>query len=148
MCCQAASRGCIIAAIRLTQAERTVLEIGRITRLASLGMIPRLLLSQGCINVGLGTFGVLFNLYLAAAGESLAFIGTFNAVTILALGISAVPIGLGARLISHRQALVIGTLLLVFVQVGLSLTTRPLLLLAAGIVSGIAQALTVVPVGP
>lgn len=125
-----------------------MLKIGTVTRLATLGIIPRLLLSQGSINIGLGTFGVLYNLYLSAAGESLAFIGTFNALSILALGISAVPIGAGARLISHRLALSFGTLLLMVVQVALALSTRQAALLAAGVLSGIAQALTVVPVGP
>jgi predicted MFS family arabinose efflux permease len=55
---------------------------------------------------------------------------------------------LGARFISHKLALSIGTLLLVAVQVVLALAATPPLLLVAGVVWGVAQALCVVPVGP
>ncbi|HWE64424.1 MAG TPA: MFS transporter [Chloroflexota bacterium] len=125
-----------------------MLKIRGAARITSWGAVPMLLVSQGLINIGLGTFSVLYNLYLAAIGQSLAFIGTFNALSILALGLSAVPIGAGARLLGHRQALGMGTLLLVAVQVVLALTTTQALLLTAGVVWGVAQALCVVPVAP
>jgi predicted MFS family arabinose efflux permease len=117
-------------------------------RISSLGAIPLLLASQGLVNVGLGTFGVLYNLYLAALGQSLPFIGTFNALSILALGLSSVPTGAAARLMSHRQVLALGTILLVAVQAVLAMAAGPSLLLFAGVVWGVAQALCLVPAGP
>jgi MFS family permease len=125
-----------------------VLKIRSATRLPALGAVPLLLLSQGLINVGLGTFSVLYNLYLAALGQSLAFIGTFNALTIFALGLSALLLGAAARLLSQRLALALGAPLLVAVCLLLTLATTPAALLAGGLLSGVAQALCVVPVGP
>src|SRR6266481_1550616 len=104
------ARGAVASPARVTP---VVPEISRISRFSSWGAVPIVLLSQGLINTGLATFGVLYNLYLAAIGQSLAFIGTFNAVALLAVGMSAVPIGASARVISHRQALGIGTVVLV-----------------------------------
>ena len=125
-----------------------VLKLRDLTHIRSWGAVPLLLLSQGLINVGLGTFSVLYNLYLAAIGEPLAFIGSFNALSILALGLSAVPIGAAARIVGHKRLLTIGVPVLVVVQVVLALAAVPALLLAAGVVWGVAQALCVVPVGP
>src|SRR5579859_6168417 len=109
---------------------------------------PIVLLNQGLINVGLGAFGVLYNLYLTALGQPLSFIGAFNAITILAIGVSAVLVGVAARLVSRMQALILGTLLLVIVQIVLALITTPAILLSAGVVSGVAQGLCVAPVAP
>jgi predicted MFS family arabinose efflux permease len=125
-----------------------VLTMRRTPRIINGDPVQLMLLSQGLITIGLGTFGVLYNLYLAAAGRSLAFIGTFNAVAILALGLSAVPIGMAGRLVSHKTALIIGVPLLAGVQVLLALTAEPFTLLAASIAWGLAQALCTVTVSP
>ena len=122
--------------------------INRMSRVSTWGAVPVVLLSQGLINVGLATYGVLYNLYLAAIGQSLAFIGTFNAVALLAIGLSAVPIGAAARRISHLAALGAGTLLIVGTQVLIALSSTTWVLLIAAAVWGVAQALASVPVGP
>lgn len=125
-----------------------MLKIPGTARMASLGAIPLLLLSQGLINTGLATFGVLYNLYLESVGQSLPFIGTFNAVSILTLGLSAVPIGAAGRRLGHRRLLAAGTFAVVVVQVVLATTSSPVLLVAAGACWGVAQALSLVPSGP
>jgi predicted MFS family arabinose efflux permease len=122
--------------------------LSRVSRVSTWGTVPVVLLSQGLINVGLATYGVLYNLYLAAIGQSLAFIGTFNAVTLLAIGVSAIPIGAGARRISHLAALGAGTLLIVATQVVVTFNTSTWILLIAAAIWGVAQALASVPVGP
>jgi predicted MFS family arabinose efflux permease len=125
-----------------------VLTIRRPARLSNGGAVPLLLLSQVLVNIGIGTFGVLYNLYLTTIGQSLAFIGTFNALSILALGASAIPIGAVTRTVGHRRTLGIGAVLLVVVQVVLATTSAPTPLLLAGVLWGVAQALSVVPVAP
>jgi MFS family permease len=122
--------------------------IRRISRFSAWDTAPIVLLSQGLINVGLATYGVLYNLYLAAIGQSIAFIGTFNAAALLAVGLSAIPIGASARRISHLAALGAGTLLIVATQVILALGSAAWLLLLTAVFWGIAQALASVPVGP
>ncbi len=119
-----------------------------VLRLRSLDGIGLLLLSQGLINVGLGTFSVLYNLYLSALGQSLAYIGAFNALSILALGIGAMFMGALSRFISHKRALGIGALLVILVQILLAESATPWLLMLGGVVWGVAQALSLVPVAP
>ncbi|MGH2347112.1 MAG: MFS transporter [Chloroflexota bacterium] len=119
-----------------------------IVRIRSLDATGILLVSQGLINVGLGTFSVIYNLYLSALGRPLAYIGAFNALSILALGMSAMLMGALARWISHKQALCVGILFMIVVQIVLAVGTAPGLLMVGGVVWGMAQALCVVPVGP
>ncbi len=125
-----------------------MLTIRYVSRLRNGGAVPQVLLSQVFINIGLGTFGVLYNLYLTAVGQSLAFIGTFNALSLLALGASAIPIGAATRAVGHRRTLSAGAVLLVVVQLVLATSTAPTPLLLAGVMWGIAQALSTVPVAP
>jgi predicted MFS family arabinose efflux permease len=125
-----------------------VRRIRGIVRLRSLDAVGILLVSQGLINVGLGTFSVLYNLYLSALGQSLAYIGAFNALSILALGIGALLMGGLARWVSHKQALVVGALLVILVQILLGVGTTPWLLMLGGVIWGVAQALSLVPVAP
>jgi MFS family permease len=106
------------------------------------------LLSQALLNVGLGVFSVLYNLYLADQGLALPFIGSFNAMNVLAVGLSAVPIGMVARRVSHRAVLTVGALCLVALQALLLFTAQPALLLVVSAGWGIAQALCLVPMGP
>ncbi len=112
------------------------------------GAVHVVLLSQICLNIGIGTFGVLYNLYLTSVGKSLAFIGTFNALSLLALGVSAIPIGALTRNLGHRRTLIIGAVLLVVVQVALAIEAAPLLLSLSALIWGVAQALSAVPVAP
>jgi predicted MFS family arabinose efflux permease len=131
------------------QPLRTVIRrLAGILRLRSVGGVGLVMLSQGLINVGLGTFSVLYNLYLSALGQSLAYIGAFNALSILALGIGALFMGALSRFISHKRALGIGALLIILVQILLAEGTTPWFLMAGGVVWGVAQALSLVPVAP
>ncbi len=134
--------------VRARAQPLAVLTAGYAARLGRGGAVPLLLLSQIFLNIGIGTYGVLYNLCLTAFGQPLAFIGVFNAVSLLSLGASAIPIGALTHRIGHRRMLSTGAVLLVVVQVVLAVTTEPATLIAASMLWGIAQALTVVPVAP
>jgi len=60
---------------------------------------------------GRTVFRTIFNLYLLSLGYSMAFVGTFNALRILAQCAAAIPAGMVGRRIGLRNALITGDLL-------------------------------------
>jgi len=119
------------------RALRFIADYGRVVR----GFSPnarRYLLSTFLMSASGAIAGVIFNLYLNAAGFHEAFIGGMLSLGGLALGAFAIPAGLAADRYGRKPAMVWGLLLSSALLLLRALTTGRALLVAASFMGGIA----------
>ncbi|HTY09340.1 MAG TPA: MFS transporter [Candidatus Edwardsbacteria bacterium] len=121
----------------MLRALRFIADYGRVVR----GFSPnarRYLLSTFLMSASGAIAGVIFNLYLNAAGFHEAFIGGMLSLGGLALGAFAIPAGLAADRYGRKPAMVWGLLLSSALLLLRALTTGRALLVAASFMGGIA----------
>lgn len=110
-------------------------EIGRFSR------DTRLLMAYNMLaNIGVGVFGVVFNLYLVNIGLHERFIGAFNAVQMLTMAIACWTIGSVLNRFGTWRAMIIGGSVYLVSALGLALTAAPVALLALAAVYGVGLA--------
>lgn len=108
----------------------------------------RLLLGNLCINVGVGSFGVLFNLYLVALGRSLSFVGLVAAITTVGQAAVAPLVGGALRRYGAREVMIAGTALMALASALSALLTESVLLALAAGLSGAAFSVATIPAAP
>ena len=92
------------------------------------------------INAGMALFSLLFNLYLLRLSFQEDFIGQVAGMAPLASGLLALPAGLLSDRFGRKPFLVASGLLLAISQLGLSLATTPVALLALSFIGGVGAA--------
>ena len=92
------------------------------------------------INAGMALFSLLFNLYLLRLSFQEDFIGQVAGMSPLASGLLALPVGMLSDRFGRKPFLVASGLLLAISQLGLSLATTPVALLALSFVGGVGTA--------
>jgi len=98
--------------------------------------------------LGLGVVLLIYNLYLVALGYHEAFIGTFPAMSALAMSsgaLAAIPL---SRRLGQGGCLVLGSIEVVVSCLGLGLVATPGPILAWGMLNGFAAGQILVPGGP
>jgi MFS family permease len=90
--------------------------------------------------LGIGVFALIFNLYLVQLGYDEAFIGAFNAVNTLAMGVTCIAIGFLVNRFGAWSCILWGTLEFVLVSVVLCFVTTGPLILVFSALNGLGQA--------
>lgn len=90
--------------------------------------------------MGVGIFGLLYNLYLVQLGHREDFIGQFASLGTVAMGLCSIPAGLLADRVGCRRVLVLASLLIPLALMGQSLYTQADILLGLNLVWGAGQA--------
>ena len=90
--------------------------------------------------LGIGVFALIFNLYLVQLGYDEAFIGAFNAVNTLAMGLTCIAIGFLVNRFGAWSCMLWGTLEFVLVSIALCFVTTGPLILVFSALNGIGQA--------
>ena len=110
-------------------------------RVAAFDRDLRLFMAYGlCSYLGIGVFALMFNLYLVELGYDEAFIGAFNAVNTLTMGLTCIAIGFLINRFGCWACLVWGTLEFVLASVALSFVQDSAALLALAALNGVGQA--------
>ncbi|WP_332648506.1 MFS transporter [Lysinibacillus sp. 54212] len=94
------------------------------------------------IQIGMGVFSVMYNLYIRELGLPEAVNGSVISVTSLATAIMLVPAGILSDRFGRKWILILGTLLTAFMLLGRSLVTAEQPMLVLGFATGIVWALT------
>lgn len=123
--------------------HRIINEIGRLSREMRLYLLYTLL-----VNIGVGVFILIYNLYLVQISFKEDFIGTFNAVQTVAMGIAALVIGMIINRYGSWRCTVYGTLIFLVTTAMLATLTTSSAILAVSAVNGAALAFMTVPVMP
>src|SRR6185312_3493672 len=118
-------------------------EIGRLSREIRLYLLYTLL-----VNIGVGVFILIYNLYLVQISLKEDFIGTFNAVQTVAMGVAALLMGLAINRYGTWRCTTYGTLFFLASSVILSIIRDPTAILAASALNGAGLAFMTVPVMP
>lgn len=108
----------------------------------------RLLLGTICLYIGIGVFGVLFNLYLVALGYSLAFIGLIAAVTTVGQAVISPLVGWFMRLVGARLTMAAGMAVLVLALLLAAIVTNAAALTIIAVLWGAALSVATVPAAP
>lgn len=108
----------------------------------------RLLLGNLCINVGVGTGGVLFNLYLVALGFPLSFIGLVAAITTVGQAAVAPLMAWALRRFGMREVMIAGTVAMAAASALTALLARSAPLAIASLLSGAAFSVATIPASP
>lgn len=118
-------------------------EIARLSREMRLYLLYTLL-----VNVGVGVFILIYNLYLVQISFKEDFIGTFNAVQTVAMGVAALVIGMIINRYGSWRCTTYGTLFFLATSAMLAIlsTSTPILVVSA--INGAALAFMSVPVMP
>ncbi|MGH2386639.1 MAG: MFS transporter, partial [Chloroflexota bacterium] len=95
-------------------------------------------LSKGLTLAG---FGLVFNLYLYAAGYDRQFIGFLNALPAISSLLAAVPIGMLGDRIGHRPLLLVAGFVTPLTVLGLAVTHSPFLLIVFSLANGVVATL-------
>ncbi|MGE5560034.1 MAG: MFS transporter [Chloroflexota bacterium] len=82
------------------------------------------LVGNALIQMCLGVFGVLFNLYLSAIGYSLTTIGVFSTMQLMGSALTAIPAGMFSDRVGRRTSLLMATSLAIVTTVGQVFLTR------------------------
>lgn len=115
------------------------------------GLTPnarRLLLATACLWVGIGLFGVLFNLYLIALGYNVAFVGVLAAVSTVGQASASPLLGRLLRRRSARVVMLVATVGAVITMAASALLTAAVPLVAATALLGMAIAAATIPASP
>jgi MFS family permease len=108
----------------------------------------RLLRSSICLWVGVGIFGVLFNLYLIALGYSVAYIGLLSALsTVGQAGVSLV-LGPLLRIWPSRKVMTASTVVVTCTMAASAVFTQAILLAVFTLVQGAAFSAAIIPASP
>lgn len=100
------------------------------------------------INIGVGVLILIYNLYLVQISYKENFIGTFNAVQMVAMGLSALVIGMTINRYGPWRCTIYGTIVFLGTTVILALLTTSSAILAVAALNGVALAFMSVPVMP
>lgn len=82
------------------------------------------LVGNSLIQICLGVFSVLFNLYLSAIGYNLTTIGVFSTMQLLGSALTAIPAGMFSDRVGRRTSLLMATSLAIVTTVGQVFLTR------------------------
>jgi len=107
-----------------------------------------LLLGNLCINVGLGVFGVLFNLYLVALGHTVGYVGLVAAATTVGQAAIALGVGVALRRFGEREVLMAGAGAMALFSGLSALVTNGVLIVVAAALSGAAFSVATIPALP
>ncbi len=107
-----------------------------------------LLVGNLCVNIGLGVFAVLFNLYLVALGHSLGYVGLVAAATTVGQAAIALLVGLALRRVGERGVLMAGAAGMALTATLLALVTNDGLLVVASVLFGAAFSTATIPALP
>jgi len=108
----------------------------------------RLLLGTLCINVGIGVFGVLFNLYLVALGHTVSYVGLVAAATTVGQAAIALGVGLALRRVGERDILMAGAGAMALFSGLSALVTNEALIVVTAALSGAAFSTATIPALP
>jgi MFS family permease len=112
------------------------------------GNARRLLASSTCLWVGVGIFGVLFNLYLIALGYSVAYIGLLSALsTVGQAGVSLI-LGPLLRIWPSRKVMTASTVVVTGTMAASAIFTQAIPLAVFTLVQGAAFAAAIIPSSP
>ncbi|HET7034686.1 MAG TPA: MFS transporter [Thermomicrobiaceae bacterium] len=100
------------------------------------------------VNLGIGVYVLIFNLYLERIGFRPDFIGLFNAVQTVAMGVVALGIGFLINRVGTWRCITYGSLFYLVTSVGVALTGNPAAILVLGALNGAATAFVTVPTMP
>jgi MFS family permease len=123
--------------------HRIVNEMERLSPEMRLYLIYTLL-----VNIGVGVFILIYNLYLVQISLKEDFIGTFNAVQTVAMGVSALLIGVAINRYGTWRCTTYGTLFFLASSVLLSVVRDPSAILFASALNGAGLAFMTVPTMP
>jgi MFS family permease len=132
-----------VASAKGLSVHRYISEIGRFSREMRLYLLYTLL-----VNIGVGVFILIYNLYLVQISFKEDFIGTFNAVQTVAMGISALIIGLAINRFGSWRCTTYGTIIFLVSTAVLALLTTSSPILVVSAINGAAFAFMTVPVMP
>lgn len=110
--------------------------------------IKRFLIFSLFVNIGIGVFTLIYNLYLVQLGFQEDFIGAYNGAMTLSMAAMALVMGPLINRVGNYWCLTAGTIAYVVTAVALSLLSNGPAIIAAGLVSGAATALVFVPTMP
>ena len=99
-------------------------------------------------NVGIGVFTLLFNLYLVQLGHEEDYIGRWNSVNTLAMGVVALGMGVMINRSGVWRTVSVGLIVFIATSLLACIVTDPLLLLAFAGFSGAGTAFLFVPTMP
>ncbi len=108
----------------------------------------RLLFGTVCIWIGIGVFGVLFNLYLIAIGQSVAFLGVLAAVSTAGQAGASPLMGWILRRYSTRHVMAAGASIMAVTMAISALLTNGGALLVLTLLSGTAVSIATIPAYP
>ncbi len=108
----------------------------------------RLLLGNLCINVGVGVFAVLFNLYLVALGHTVGYVGLVSAATTVGQAAIALVVGLALRRTGEREVLMVGVAGMAVCAALLALVTNGGFIVVASVLFGAAFSTATIPALP
>ena len=99
-------------------------------------------------NVGIGSFLLIYNLYLIQNGFSESFIGIYNATTTVALAGVAMSMGPLIGRFGGWYCITYGTILFVVASAGLALLSSPIPILLVSVLAGAGTAFLITPIMP
>jgi predicted MFS family arabinose efflux permease len=108
----------------------------------------RLLFGTMSIWIGIGVFGVLFNLYLIAIGQSLAFLGLVAAVGTAGQASASPIMGWILRHFATRHVMAAGAAIMAVTMAASALLTNGAALLILTLLSGTAVSIATIPAYP
>lgn len=100
------------------------------------------------VNLGIGVYVLIFNLYLERIGFRPDFIGLFNAVQTVAMGVVALGIGYLINRVGTWRCIAYGSVFFLITSIGVALTGNAAAILALGALNGAATAFVTVPTMP
>ena len=110
-------------------------------RVAACGRDVHLFLVYALISyLGIGVFALIFNLYLVELGYDEGFIGAFNAVYTLTMGLTCLGIGFLINRFGNWACIVVGTVEFTISMLAMCFATGGWLLLALAALNGIGSA--------
>lgn len=104
--------------------------------------IRMFMLANVLIQIGMGVFSVMYNLYIRGLGFSESVNGSVIAINSLATAIMLIPAGLLSDKFGRKKLLIVGTLLTAIVLFGRSIVTVEHPILIFGFLAGIVWALS------
>ncbi|MDL2248593.1 MFS transporter [Tyzzerella sp. OttesenSCG-928-J15] len=108
----------------------------------------RFIITHFLIQIMLGIFSTIMNVYLLKMGFSKSFIGTYMAYSTIASAVFSVPIGVISDRIGHKKVCIAAALILIVGTVGEVSFLIPGLLLFASFIKGIGSAAFMVVQNP
>jgi MFS family permease len=112
-----------------------------LSRVAECGRDVHLFLGFALLSyLGIGVFALIFNLYLVRLGYNEAFIGAFNAVYTLTMGIACLGLGFLINRFGNWACLTWGTVAFIVTSITICFITNAILLLICAVMIGVGSA--------